>query len=125
MKKRIACVFGIIVLSLLSANLISAQEQRIRLVKGRKTVLKSAVRDTEEGKTYVFRARAGQHLTIKLIGRDAVFILSGGTAGSVENYSEETKFWSGKLPPSDDNEYYIRLSSYHKVASYKLEILVR
>jgi hypothetical protein len=45
--------------------------------------------------------------------------------GSVEDYSEETKFWSGKLPPSDDNEYYIRLSSYHKVASYKLEILVR
>ncbi len=51
MKKKIACVVGIIVLSLLSANLISAEEQRIRLVKGRKTVLKSVVRDTEEGKT--------------------------------------------------------------------------
>jgi len=76
-------------------------------------------------RSYIFKAKKGQQLTVKLVGRDAVFILSGGTAGSVEDYTEETKSWSGKLPPSDDNEYYIRLSSYHKVASYTLEVLLK
>jgi len=123
MKRKLAILCVIFVLCLLSANTAVAQDKNIRLVKGRKLTLKGEVSDQAE-RSYIFKAKAGQHLSIKLIGRDAVFILSGGTAGSVEDYSEETKSWSGKLPPSDD-EYYIRLSSYHKVASYTLEITLK
>ncbi len=124
MKRKLAILCVIFVLCLLSTNTAVAQDKNIRLVKGRKLILKGEVSDQAE-RSYIFKAKAGQHLSIKLIGRDAVFILSGGTAGSVEDYSEETKSWSGKLPPSDGNEYYIRLSSYHKVASYTLEITLK
>ena len=121
MKKKLATLFAALGFCLLTTNFAAAQDQRIRLVKGRKIILKGEVSDRGD-KTLIFRANKGQRLTIKLIGRDADFVLSGGTAGSVEEYTGETKFWSGKLPPSDDNEYYIRLISNYKVASYTIEI---
>lgn len=122
MKTKLAILFAIIGLFL--TNSIDAQDKKIRLVKGRKLVLKSEVSDQRD-RSYFFKAREGQTLTIKLIGRDAVFELFAQHNFDAETFSEETKSWSGRLPRADSGEYAIRLISYHKVASYTLEILLR
>lgn len=124
MKKRLMILVVMIVLCLLAANLVSAQDTRIRLVKGRKLVLKSWVRDGAD-KSYTFKAREGQQLTVKLISKDAVFTLYSSHAFDVEAISEETKSWTGKLPANSDGEYRISLISYYKVADYTLEILLK
>jgi hypothetical protein len=124
MKNKVAILFVIFPLSLLSANFAVAQDKKIRLVAGRKLILKGVVRDGED-RSYFFKAKKGQNLMIKLTGRDAVFVLFAQHNFDAETFSEETKFWSGKLPKADSGEYAIRLSSYYKVASYTLEVLLR
>lgn len=124
MKKLLTVVIGTIVLCLLSTNLVSAQGKRIRLVKGRKLILKSMVREGAD-KSYTFRAREGQQLTVKLTGSDAAFILYASHPFDVESISEETQAWSGKLPANQDGEYKIAMISNYKVADYTLEILLK
>lgn len=124
MKKLLTPLIGIIVLFLLSTNLVSAQDKRIRLVKGRKLILKSMVREGGD-KSYTFKAREGQQLTVKLIGSDAAFILYASHPFDVESISEETQSWSGKLPANQDGEYRIAMISNYKVADYTLQILLK
>ncbi|MGI8641121.1 MAG: hypothetical protein ACR2MG_14395 [Pyrinomonadaceae bacterium] len=124
MKKKLLVLIATVVLCLLATNFVSAQDKHIRLVKGKKLVLKGNVSDQAD-RSYFFKAKKGQNIIIKLIGRDAVFILFAQHNFDAETFSEETKLWSGKLPNADSGEYAIRLSSYHKVASYTLEILLR
>lgn len=124
MKKNLLLMFGILVLSWLNANSVLAQDKNIKVVKGRKLILKGEVSDQKD-RAYFFKAKKGQTVTIKLIGRDAVFILFAQHNFDSENFTEETKFWTGKLPRADSGEYAIRLSSYHKVASFMLEITLK
>ncbi len=115
------------ILALLTANFVSAQsaplEKRIKLVKGYKLVLKG---DVYEGDDFYdnFKARKRQTLTVKLIGRDADFTLNTMDT-DVAPFTKETKFWSGKLPLDNGNEYSIKLTSNYKSASYRLEIMLR
>lgn len=102
----------------------AAQDKKIRLVKGKKLVLNAEVSDQQD-RSYFFKAREGQMVTIKLTGRDAVFELFAQHNFDAEPFSEEIKSWSGKLPRADSGEYAIRLSSYHKIASYRLEIVLK
>lgn len=124
MKKKLAVLLGIAVLSLLFTNSATAQDKNIKIVKGKKLVLKGEVSDQKE-RTFFFKAKKGQTVNIKLIGRDAVFMLFAQHNFDAEEFSEETKFWSGKLPRADSGEYAIRLISYHKVASFTLEITLK
>ena len=124
MKKNPAVLFGTVILCLFSMTFAFAQDKHIRLVKGKKLVLKGEVGDQAD-RSYFFKAKKGQNITIKLIGRDAVFVLFAQHNFDAETFSEETKLWSGKLPQADAGEYAIRLSSYHKVASYILEIMLK
>lgn len=117
-------LFGILILSLLTANLAAAQDKNIKVFKGRKLIIKGEVSDQKD-RTYFFKAKKGQTLTVKLIGRDAVFVLAAQHSFDSENFTEETRIWSGKLPNADSGEYAIRLSSYHKVASFTLEITLK
>jgi hypothetical protein len=124
MKKKLITIVGIIVLSWLTANSVIAQDKNIKVVKGRKLILKSEVSDQKD-RTYFFKAKKGQTLVIKLTGRDAIFVLAAQHKFDSEDVSGETKSWSGKLPQADSGEYAIRLSSYYKVASYILEITLK
>ena len=124
MKKKLAILFGIVVLGLLLTNSIAAQDKHIKVIKGRKLILKGEVSDQKD-RTYFFKAKKGQSFTIKLIGRDAVFILAAQHNFDSEEFSEETRIWSGKLPRADSGEYAIRLSSNYKVASFTLEIMLK
>lgn len=124
MKKKLIVMFGIMFVGLLLTNFANAQDKNIKLVKGRKTVIKGEVSDQKD-RTYFFKAKKGQNFTIKLTGRDAVFILAAQHNFDSENFTEETKSWSGKLPNADSGEYAIRLSSNYKVASYTLEITLK
>ena len=124
MKKNLTIMFGIAAFALLFANFANAQDKNIKLVKGRKMIIKSEVSDKKD-RTYFFKAKKGQNFKIKLIGRDAVFILAAQHNFDSENFTEETKSWTGKLPNADSGEYAIRLSSNYKVASYTLEITLK
>ena len=124
MKKKPLILVSATVLCLVVASIVSAQDKRIRLVKGRKLVLKSWVREGAD-KSYTFKAREGQQLTVKLISKDAVFTLYSSHAFDVETIKEETKSWAGKLPANPDGEYRISMISNYKVADYTLEILLQ
>ena len=99
-------------------------EKRITLVKGRKLVLRGAVRDGDEV-AYRFKARAGQRIAIKLSGRDADFsfyLISGLDAQLVV---QDTKSWSGRMPSGFNGNGEIAVHSTYKVANYRLEILLK
>ena len=127
MKKKLLTLSGIIVMALLMTNFVSAQnaplEKRIKLLKGQKLVLKGDVYEGDDF-YYNFKARKGQTLTVKLIGRDADFTVNTND-GEIYPISKATKSWSGKLPYDNTNEYSIKLTSNYKSASYTLEILLR
>lgn len=124
MKKKLTVMFEIMAFALLLTKFANAQDKNIKLIEGRKTVIKGEVSDQKD-RTYFFKAKEGQNFTIKLIGRDAVFILAAQHTFDSENFTEETKSWSGKLPRADSGEYAIQLSSNYKVASYTLEIMLK
>jgi hypothetical protein len=97
-------------------------EKSVKPVKGKKLVLKGAVRDGDEV-LYRFKARAGQTVTVKIIGRDADFSVYLNHGLDVEPVAQETKSWSGKMPPEFDGHCEIGVHSTYKVADYRLEIL--
>lgn len=128
MKKKIFSLTAVIVIYLLTAIFVSAQsapvEKRIKLVKGQKLILKGEVYEGDD-LYYKFRARSGQVLTVKLIGRDADFKVNTNDGIEVYPLSAFTKSWSGKLPYDNTNEYSILLTSNYKSAGYRLEIMLR
>lgn len=96
-------------------------EKNIRLVKGKKLVLKGAVRDGDEV-VYRIRARAGQRITVKIIGRDADFSVHLNYGLDVESVAQDTKSWSGTMPREFDGHCEIGVHSTYKVADYRLEL---
>jgi hypothetical protein len=124
MKKKVVVIFGTLIVCLCCSAAAVAQAKMLRLVKGHKVVLKGTVRDGDE-KRYIFTAKEGQRLTVKVIGRDAIFSLYGGAVDS-EKFADEVQVWSDRLPEGDeDNQYVLVLTSTYKVASYILEITLR
>ena len=122
MKTKLTALLGIAVIGVCLIGSVTAQDKNIRLVRGRKLVLKGEVSDLRD---YFFKARGRQTLTVKLIGQHAVFELSALHDFDAVTFSEETRSWSGRLPRADSGVYSVRVISYHKVASYTLEILLR
>lgn len=127
MRKTGLFLFAICLSASLMSDEVSAQsynrvsEKNIRVVKGRKLVVTGAVRDGEEV-VYRFRARAGQKVTIKITGRDADFSVSLNHGLDVEPVANETKSWSGTMPPEFNGHCEIGVHSTYKVANYRLEI---
>lgn len=99
-------------------------EKRITPVKGKKLVLRGAVLDGDEV-VYRFKARGGQNLTIKLIGRDADFSFYAVRGLDAQLIAQDTKSWSGKLPSGFNGNGEIAVHSTYKVANYRLEILLK
>jgi hypothetical protein len=130
MRKTLSILFAICLSGSLLTDVVSAQtynrvsEKSVRVVRGRKLVLSGAVRDGDEV-LYRFRARAGQKVTIKVIGRDADFTVYLNHGLDVEPVANDTKSWSGTMPPEFDGHCEIGVHSTYKVANYRLEILVR
>jgi hypothetical protein len=96
-------------------------EKNIKVVKGKKSVLQGAVRDGDEV-LYRFRARAGNKITIRVIGRDADFSVYLNYGLDVETVAQETKSWSGKMPAEFNGHCEVGLHSTYKLANYRLEI---
>jgi hypothetical protein len=99
-------------------------EKNIKLVKGKKLVLTGAVRDGDEV-VYRFRARAGQKVTVNIIGRDSDFSVYLNHGLDVEPVAQETKSWSGTMPREFNGHCEIGVHSTYKVADYRLEILLK
>ena len=129
MTKTFLILFTIGLSAWLMAEEVSAQsynrvsEKNVRVVKGKKLVLTGSVRDGDEV-LYRFRARAGQRVTVKVIGRDADFTIYLNYGLDVEPVAQETKSWSGRMPREFDGHCEIGVHSTYKLASYRLEILV-
>lgn len=104
MRRTFLILFAIICLSALMTSEVSAQtynrvsEKNIKLVRGKKLVLTGVVRDGDEV-LYRFRARAGQRVTIKGISRDSDFSVYLNHGLDVEPVAQDTKSWSGMMPP--------------------------
>jgi hypothetical protein len=130
MKKNFLILFAVCVLALLMTNTVSAQlynrvsEKKIKLVKGTKLVLTGEVRDSDEV-AYQFKARPTQTITVKLTGRDADFSFYVMYELDVHLIAENTQSWSGKLPSDFKGNCEIVVHSNYKVASYRLEILLK
>ena len=130
MRKTLSILFAICLSACLLTDVVSAQtynrvsEKSVRVVRGKKLMLSGAVRDGDEV-LYRFRARAGQKVTIKVIGRDADFTVYLNHGLDVEPVANDTKSWSGTMPPEFDGHCEIGVHSTYKVANYRLEILMR
>ena len=99
-------------------------EKNIKLVRGKKMVVKGAVRDGDEV-VYRFRARAGQRVTVNIIGRDADFSVYLNYGLDVSPVAQDTKSWSGTMPAEFNGHCEIGVHSTYKVADYRLEILLK
>ena len=128
MFKKTIILIGTVMITLLAADLISAQsaplEKRIKLAAGQKLVLKGNVYEGDDF-FYKFKAKSGQTLTVKLISRDADLRVNTNDGTDVSPISKLTKSWSGKLPYNNTNEYSIMLTSNYKSATYRLEIMLK
>lgn len=128
MKKTCPILFAICLSVWLMTNDVSAQtynrvsEKNVKVVRGKKLVLAGSVRDGDEV-VYRFRARAGQRITVKVIGRDADFSVYLNYGFDVEQVAQDTKSWSGTMPREFDGHCEIGVHSTYKVAAYRLEIL--
>lgn len=126
MRKTFLILFALCSLWLM-AGTVSAQsynrvsEKNVRVVKGKKLVLTGSVRDGDEV-LYRFRARAGQRVTVKVIGRDADFTVYLNYGLDVEPVAENKQSWSGTMPREFDGHCEIGVHSTYKLASYRLEI---
>ena len=130
MKKTFLILFAICLSAWLMTVEISAQtynrvsEKNVRLVKGKKLALKGAVRDGDEV-VYRFRARAGQTITVNIVGRDADFSVSLNHGLDVESVAQDKKSWSGTMPAEFNGHLEIGVHSTYKLASYRLEVLLK
>ena len=130
MRKTLSILFAICLSALLMTDEVSAQsynrvsEKNVKVVKGKKLVLTGTVRDGDEV-VYRFRARAGQRVTVKIIGRDADFSVYLNHGLDVEPVANDTKSWSGIMPPEFNGHCEIGVHSTYKVAGYRLEILLK
>ena len=129
--KTFFILFAIFCLSAaLMTNEVSAQtynrvsEKNIKLVRGKKLVLTGAVRDGDEV-LYRFRARAGQKVTVKVIGRDSDFTVYLNHGLDVETVANDTKSWSGTMPREFNGHCEIGVHSTYKLADYRLEISLK
>jgi hypothetical protein len=130
MKKTCLILFAICLSAWLMTYEVSAQsynrvsEKNIKVVRGKKLVLTGAVRDGDEV-LYRFRARAGQRITVKVIGRDSDFTVYLNHGLDVETVANDTKSWSGTMPREFNGHCEIGVHSTYKLADYRLEISLR
>ena len=130
MRKTFLIVFAVCLSVYLMGGEVFAQsynrvsEKNVRVVRGKKLVLSGAVRDGDEV-LYRFRARAGQKVTIKVVGRDADFSVWLNHGLDVEPVANETKSWTSTMPAEFNGHCEIGVHSTYKLANYRLEILVR
>ena len=130
MRKTIFVLFAVCVSAWLMTGEVLAQtynrvsEKTVRVVRGKKLVLTGTVRDGDEV-VYRFRARAGQRVTVKVIGRDADFTVYLNHGLDVEPVANDTKSWSGVMPREFNGHCEIGVHSTYKVADYRLEIALR
>lgn len=119
----IICLLTLLVSSTVSAQTYNTIEKKITLVKGKKKIIKSEVRDSDEIR-YEFKAGSGTSLTVKVIGKDADFSLWVVSSFDTYTLAEDKKSWSGKLVPNE-TKYAIVVHSNYKVADFQLEITLK
>ena len=130
MRKTFLIFFAVCLSTWVMSYEVSAQsynrvsEKNLKVVRGKKLVVTGAVRDGDEV-VYRFRARAGQRVTVKIIGRDSDFSVYLNYGLDVEPVANDTKSWSGTMPREFDGHCEIGVHSTYKVADYRLEILLK
>lgn len=129
MRKTFLILFAVCLSAWLMTDEVSAQsynrvsEKSVRVVRGKKLVVSGSVRDGDEV-LYRFRARAGQKITVKVIGHDADFTVYLNYGLDVEPVAQDTKSWTGTMPREFDGHCEIGVHSTYKLAAYRLEILM-
>lgn len=101
--------------------------RRVRLPRGRTTVILKGVIASDSIDRYVLRAVAGQTMTVHVtsLGSRARFDAypRRDRGALVDSGAEDTTDWQGELPQSGD--YVISVYSIDRRADYTLEISIR
>lgn len=126
MKTRFLLALLVLVMSYAASaqSYNRVREKTVRPVKGKTLVLNGSVRDGDEV-AYRFTARAGQIVRIRIVGRDADFDVHLNYGLDLEQVAENSRSWSGKIPREFYGHVEIAVHSSYKLASYRLEILVK
>ena len=130
MRKTFLFLFAVCLSAWLMTGDVSAQsynrvsEKTVKVVRGKKLVLTGAVRDGDEV-LYRFRARAGQRVTVKITGRDSDFSVYLNYGLDFDSVAQDTKSWSGTMPPEFNGHCEIGVHSTYKLANYRLEVLLK
>ena len=112
------------------ASRVSAQpynrvsEKTVKPVPGQNIIFQGTVRDGDEV-LYRFKARAGQSVTVAIVGKNADFSVSLNHGLDVEELVKEIKSWSGKMPAEFNGDCEIAVHSNYKLAAYSLDILLK
>jgi hypothetical protein len=122
----------------LPTSSVLAQEyiiRRLRFLRGRiSTTARGRVVGARTAHEYLFRARAGQRITVRIESteskamfsidpRDGRFPLRNGVAeGRDDGVAQDVTFWSGAIPESAD---YSIVISTDGTTTYKLEVTIR
>jgi hypothetical protein len=73
---------------------------------------------------YRFKTRAGQNMSVKIIGRDANFSVYADQRLDARLIAKDKK-WSGRLPSGFNGNCEIVVHSSYKITGYCLEILLK
>jgi hypothetical protein len=123
MNKKLI-VLGMIISALLTTNLVSAQRAKpIQLKIGKNIFVKGSVYEGNQA-DYVFIARKGQRLKVRLLGRDGEFdlhVIHGSDFD--EALCEEADECTKTLPST--GKYVISVRSVRELCEFALQILIK
>ena len=134
MKKKLTISIGVSILFLLAAHMVSAQKppyyKWVKLVDGRKTVFQGKVYE-DYGYNYQFNAKAGQVITVKVIGRDVTFSINAYDLAPDNQLTPDATSCSYQLIQNHTGQYAIALKMssesdvYPHSSNYRLEVTLK
>lgn len=121
----------ILIVSALCASTAFGQVKYVDLAGGKKLVLKGRARPGAVP-FYVFNAKPGQLLSVRLISPDRKVEFSVDVVYNIEgpeivsdSIVEGKRSWSGKLPDSNSDQFGVGVTTRAGRAAYTLEITLR
>ncbi len=125
-----ALVGLVLIISTLCAPATFGQVKFVDLPNGKKVVLKGQLRAGGQ-RFYVFKARAGQTLTARLISPNRRAVFSVDVVYNIDEpivsdmIVEGKRSWSGPLPDENSDQFGIGVTTPSGPAAYRLEITLR
>ncbi|HEX8458972.1 MAG TPA: hypothetical protein VF656_16885 [Pyrinomonadaceae bacterium] len=123
--KKLAALLFVLVLFVTGALAQTPTPERIRFQRGRTTAVVNG-RTDKNGRHYLLRANAGQHMIVHLssVKKDMHFqVVPAREGGEAIESSVQARDWEGDLPESGD--YYVSVFADKGAGDFTLEVTIR